>query len=223
MLIRIIVALPDIHSKLDETRRDQFKSSLEYDWTIPESPTKKFQYPNEYNVNPTPSKVEHVGQHGRPDLQQYKSVSNFYFPNEYPSIPPNNHQQIPDVNLNIPDTNQNNPVPIFEYPNQYNPTASSIPGMKQYKPDSSHNNPAPKFQYPNEYNPTQPTPNVPKINQIIWVTRRPKMRRTRPYYGQRQRRPFRPRRPSRIRRPHPCRPTIWGYYYGYYGKIELLN
>ena len=185
----------------------------------PNDHARKFQYPNEYN--PTPLKIEHGSQHNA-HSSKHNSVSNFLFANGYHAIESNIHQQIPDMRpYNRPASNQHNPVPAFEYPNQYNPTYSSVPHTNQFKPDSNYYNPVPKFQYPNEYNPTQLAPTVPNIDLSVWATRGPKMRRHRPYRTRQQRRTFRLRRPSRIRRPRPCQPSIWGYYYGHYGMSKL--
>ena len=200
---------------MDAERDNHIKSNQEYDWTYPiqppEGPANNFEHPNEYNSNP---KIEYnVPDKNlyKPDSNKYKPVPKFQYPHEYKPTSSNINHNIPDTHLYKPDSNQHNPDPTIEYPNQYNPTAPSIPDTNQYKPDSNQHNPVAQIQYPNEYNPTHPTPKIPKINPNIWggTRKRPNSRRPRPY-----------RQPSRIRRPRPCKPSIWGYYYGSHGKLH---
>ena len=212
--MKLFAFLLDVFGKLNKERKNDKRSSQEQDWAYPKQQTAEnvhnFMYPNEYN--PTPPKFEHHF----PDihksvLNQHNPVPTFKYPNEYNPTPPNIVGNIPDVNLYKPDSNKLNHVPTFQLPHQYNPSPPSIPDLPLYKPDPNQNHPVLNFKYPNEYNPTQQTPKIPKTG--IWRSRT----RYRPRQGRRQRRPYRSRRPLPTLRPRPCKPSIWGNYYGYYG------
>ena len=189
-------------------------SSQKQEWTHPnQQPARhNFLYPNEYN--PTPPKFKHNiadGNMYQPDFNQHNPDPEVQYRNQYKPNPHNIVGNIPDVKQFKPNLDKFNPVPSFKFSHQYNPTPPSMTDILPYHHIPNQNHPYQHFNYLNEHNPTRRTPKNQKTG--IWDSRkRYKLRQ-----GQRQRRPYRSRRPSPILHPRPCKLSIWGNYYGYYG------